>query len=112
MARPSRASDDGEIAIEVVSVNVGRPEVLLEHSTGTVMSAIRKRPVSEPSLLLDALNLEGDQQADTRPTPSGDQVHGGPDQAVYAYPSEHYPKWADELGLDVFPGLFGENLTI
>src|SRR5262249_40042389 len=39
-------------------------------------------------------------------------VHGGVHKAVYAYPSEHYPFWRNELGL---PGLawgaFGENLT-
>ncbi len=36
------------------------------------------------------LNLDGDQQADL-------SVHGGPDKAVYAYPSEHYAAWRKEL---------------
>ena len=31
---------------EIVSVNVGRPSVLLEWSTGDVISSIDKRPVS------------------------------------------------------------------
>jgi MOSC domain-containing protein YiiM len=39
--------------------------------------------------------------------------HGGPRKAVYAYPSEHYPAWCDELGLASIPwGGFGENLTV
>jgi MOSC domain-containing protein YiiM len=39
-------------------------------------------------------------------------VHGGPDKAVYAYPSEHLPVWRHDLGqpLDE-PAPFGENLS-
>jgi MOSC domain-containing protein YiiM len=75
--------------IDIVSVNVARPSLLVRWPTKDVLSAIDKRPVSAPSLRLTATNLEGDAQADTRPTPWGGQVHGGPDQAVYAFPSEH-----------------------
>ena len=51
------------------------------------------------------LNLDGDQQADLT-------VHGGPNKAVYAYPSEHYPFWKKQLpGVDLPWGSFGENLT-
>src|SRR5690242_7923595 len=51
------------------------------------------------------LNLDGDRQADL-------SVHGGPDKAVYVYPTEHYPYWSRELpGLDLPWGMFGENLT-
>ena len=51
-------------------------------------------------------NLAGDGQADLT-------VHGGPDKAVYAYPHEHYARWAAELSRDdLEPGrFFGENLT-
>ncbi len=38
-------------------------------------------------------------------------VHGGRDKAVYAYADEDYRWWQHELGRDVEPGLFGENLT-
>ena len=51
------------------------------------------------------LNLDGDQQADLR-------VHGGPDKAVYCYPSEHYAAWQEELGRPLEFGFFGENLTL
>ncbi|MER5458513.1 MOSC domain-containing protein [Micromonospora sp. NPDC002389] len=37
--------------------------------------------------------------------------HGGPDQAVYAYATEDAQWWAVELGRDVPPGRFGENLS-
>lgn len=51
------------------------------------------------------LGLEGDGQGDLR-------VHGGPDKAVYAYPSEHYAAWRKELGReDLSWGFFGENLS-
>ena len=54
---------------------------------------------------LRSTNLDGDRQADLR-------VHGGPDKAVYAYPSEYYELWSRERPeLVVGPGAFGENLT-
>lgn len=54
---------------------------------------------------MNRLNLEGDRQADLT-------VHGGRDKAVYAYPSEHYSYWKQELpGADLPWGSFGENLT-
>lgn len=91
--------------ITVVSVNVAAPSVLGLVDGETVMSAIRKRTVTVASLALSRLNLEGDRQADLR-------VHGGPDKAVYAYPSEQLRTWSEELDLDLHPGAFGENLSI
>ncbi|HSR19746.1 MAG TPA: MOSC domain-containing protein [Anaerolineales bacterium] len=38
--------------------------------------------------------------------------HGGPDQAVYVYGTVDYEWWDGELGKDLEPGTFGENLTI
>jgi MOSC domain-containing protein YiiM len=63
-----------------------------------------KDPV-DGDLFLGETNLEGDEQADLR-------HHGGPEKAVCVYPSEHYPYWDDELGLDLDPAAFGENFTI
>jgi MOSC domain-containing protein YiiM len=96
----------------IVSVNVAEPSVLLRHSSGDVISAIDKRPVSASTLRLSSLNLEGDRQADTRPTPAGGQVHGGPDQAVYAFPVEHFGRLAEIVGADIEPGFMGENITL
>ena len=38
--------------------------------------------------------------------------HGGPDQAIYIYGSIDYDWWKLELGRELLPGTFGENLTI
>jgi MOSC domain-containing protein YiiM len=67
------------------------------------MSAIGKAPV-EGRVRVAGVNLEGDDQADRR-------VHGGPDKAVYAYAAEDTAFWEAELGRELGPGAFGENLT-
>lgn len=66
-------------------------------------SAIDKRPVQGP-VRVDRLGLEGDEVADT-------EHHGGIDQAVYAYAAEDLEAWSVELGRELVPGQFGENLT-
>ncbi len=56
--------------------------------------------------MLRTLNLDGDRQADLT-------VHGGPTKAAYAYPSEHYSYWREELpGMELPWGMFGENFTV
>jgi len=67
------------------------------------MSAIGKAPIDH-RVRVEGVNVEGDQQADLR-------VHGGPDKAVYAYAREDTAWWSDELGRELGPGMFGENLT-
>jgi MOSC domain-containing protein YiiM len=88
--------------VRVVSVNVGRPTPLVTGSR-VIESAIVKAPVEGP-VAVRGVNLEGDDQADR-------SVHGGPDQAVYAYASEDIVFWSDVTGLDLDAGAFGENLT-
>ena len=95
----------------IVSVNVGEAKVLIRWDRD-ILSGIDKRPVPDPTIGLSTLGLEGDVQADTRPTPAGGQVHGGPDQAVYAFPQEHYARIRELVGSDVWPGFMGENLTV
>jgi MOSC domain-containing protein YiiM len=92
--------------IELASVNTGVPTVLAEVRGENVWSGIRKQAVPRDDLLwLSTLNLSGDGQADL-------SVHGGPDKAVYAYPSEHLERWREDLGdLDLGPAPFGENLS-
>jgi MOSC domain-containing protein YiiM len=87
----------------VVSVNVGRPQQLSVRRGRPLMSAIGKAPV-EGRVRVAGVNLEGDDQADRR-------VHGGPDKAVYAYAAEDIAFWEGELGRELWPGAFGENLT-
>ena len=89
--------------MRIVSVNVGLPREI-EWRGKTVRTSIFKTPIDR-RLRVTTLNLEGDQQSDL-------SVHGGADKAVYAYPSEHYAHWRDELpGMDLPWGVFGENLT-
>jgi MOSC domain-containing protein YiiM len=89
--------------MKVVSLNVGLPRPVTWKGR-RIMTGIFKAPV-EGRARLRRYNLEGDGQADL-------SVHGGPDKAVYAYPSEHYPFWRRELALATLPwGAFGENLT-
>ncbi len=85
------------------SVNVGRPAQVGVQRGRPVMSAIGKAPV-DGRVRVAGVNVEGDDQADRR-------VHGGPDKAVYAYAAEDTAWWAQELGRELGPGAFGENLT-
>ena len=39
-------------------------------------------------------------------------MHGGTDQAVYAFPAEHFSCIAEILGAEVGPGFMGENVTL
>ena len=66
------------------------------------VTAVDKRPVTGP-VAVRPLGLYGDVQADRA-------HHGGPDKALYAYADEEAAHWALELGRDVTPGGFGENL--
>lgn len=89
--------------MKVLSVNVGRPRDV-EWRSDMVATAIYKAPVLD-RVAVRRLNLEGDQQADL-------SVHGGPEKAVYAYPTEHYAFWRGELPGVALPwGAFGENLS-
>lgn len=85
------------------SINVGLPREV-EWRGKVVRTSIFKAPVSG-RVRVTRLNAQGDRQSDL-------SVHGGADKAVYAYPSEHYAFWRNELPDMDFPwGVFGENLT-
>ncbi len=91
------------MSAHVVSVNVGRPAPL-DTGRRTVSSAIVKAPV-EGRVAVRGINLAGDDQADR-------SVHGGTEQAVYAYASEDTAWWSEQLDRPLGPGAFGENLTL
>ncbi|HYM06037.1 MAG TPA: MOSC domain-containing protein [Terriglobales bacterium] len=87
----------------LISVNVGKPREV-GFRDGAVLTGIFKTLVAG-RVAVHKLNLAGDRQADLT-------VHGGADKAVYCYPAEHYPHWAEELpGTELPYGMFGENLT-
>ncbi|MGH3430322.1 MAG: MOSC domain-containing protein [Mycobacteriales bacterium] len=66
-------------------------------------TAIDKRPVTG-SVAVEPLGLAGDTQCDRK-------FHGGPNAALYAYAREEAGRWAAELGREIPPGFFGENLA-
>jgi MOSC domain-containing protein YiiM len=89
--------------MKLLSVNVGLPREI-EWNGRIVRTSIFKEPVTG-RVRVARLNVDGDQQSDLT-------VHGGPDKAVYAYPSEHYTFWRSELpDMDLAWGVFGENFT-
>lgn len=89
--------------MKLLSVNAGLPREV-QWRGKTVRTSIFKAPVTG-RVRVARLNVDGDRQSDL-------SVHGGVDKAVYAYPSEHYPFWRNELpGTELAPGAFGENLT-
>ncbi|WP_158945158.1 MOSC domain-containing protein [Granulicella sp. S190] len=90
-------------SLRVVSLNLGQVEPL-DFNGKTVYTGIFKRPVNRP-VTVKTLTLEGDSQVDL-------VNHGGARKAVYFYPSEHYPFWADLLNVKgLEPGALGENFT-
>lgn len=85
------------------SINVGRNETIA-HGNKSMATGICKRPVDGPVLITEE-GIPGDAIVATK-------VHGGPDQAIYAYSADDYDWWAETTGLDYPAGIFGENLTI
>lgn len=85
----------------LASVNIGRPQPVPGKSAKT---GIYKTPV-EGDVAITREGVAGDAVMDSR-------HHGGRDQAVYLYFADDYAWWSKELGRDIAPGTFGENLTI
>ncbi|MDJ0358385.1 MOSC domain-containing protein [Paenarthrobacter sp. PH39-S1] len=82
--------------LAVCRVHELRPDV------GNGVTAIDKRPVGV-AVKVRTLGLYGDVQVDRK-------HHGGADKALYAYSQQEAEFWAAELGREVPPGMFGENL--
>ena len=89
--------------MRVSSVNTGRKRSIA-HGKRTFTTGICKEPAAGP-VYLGAEGVNGDNIADL-------DNHGGADQAVYAYSADDYEWWSTQLGREVPPGTFGENLTI
>ncbi|MGV0111730.1 MOSC domain-containing protein [Arthrobacter sp. CP30] len=83
---------------------VCRVHELMPTKDSTGVTAIDKRPVEGP-VTVHPLGLTGDIQASRK-------HHGGPTKAVYAYAQDDADFWSAELGREVTPGLFGENLRV
>ena len=68
------------------------------------VTGIFKRPVDGPVRVTED-GVVGDEVSDR-------ENHGGVDQAVYVFGSPDYEWWSEELGRELTPGIFGENLTV
>ncbi len=89
--------------MRVTSVNVGREETI-DHGNRRFKTGIRKRPVEGP-VFIGSDTVAGD-------TISDKKHHGGVDQVVYAYSMDDYEWWSAQLGRELAPGTFGDNLTV
>jgi len=90
----------------VHSVNTGHPtDGIIKRLTG-----IDKHPTDEVTVFdpgpkgVGASGVQGDTVVNLR-------HHGGTDQAVYAVAREELDWWSTDLGREIAPGTFGENLT-
>lgn len=96
---------------QVLSVQIGKAR-RIHIGERSILTAFGKQSVADRVPVMP-LGLLGDEQADL-------SIHGGLDKAVYAYPSEHYPRWLEArrraglAGIDdsLPPGSLGENLTL
>jgi MOSC domain-containing protein YiiM len=89
--------------MRVTSINVGREETI-EHGTRSFRTGIRKRPAGG-AVYIGSDAVAGDRISDKK-------HHGGADQVVYAYSADDYEWWSTQLGRELVPGTFGDNLTI
>lgn len=87
--------------MRLTAVNIGKSEPFDAKDGAT---AINKKPQAGP-VQITRLGPVGDTIVDT-------DNHGGPDQAVYVMGQGDYDYWSAELGRDLPPGVFGENLLI
>ena len=89
--------------MKLLSVNLGT-EGEVQRNNYRERTGIFKLPV-DGAVQIGKLGLSGDLIV-------SEKHHGGPDQAVYIYGDADYDWWRNELGLNLLPGTFGENLTI
>jgi MOSC domain-containing protein YiiM len=88
--------------MRIISLNVGLPSAQ-RYEDREVITGGAKKPV--PRAVLRFGNFDGDRQADQL-------NHGGLEKAVCVYPFDHYPYWTRQLGRNLRPGAFSENLTV
>lgn len=87
----------------LLSINIGT-ERQQQRKDYVETTGIYKMPVDRP-VEIKSLGIEGDAICDKK-------NHGGPDQALYIYGGADYGWWSQEIGKELVPGTFGDNLTI
>jgi MOSC domain-containing protein YiiM len=91
------------LKVNLSSVNLGQ-ERILQRRDRTEKTGIFKFPTTE-AVRITRSGLQGDVIVSKK-------HHGGPDQAVYIYGGADYEWWSQEIGREIAPGAFGENLII
>jgi MOSC domain-containing protein YiiM len=89
--------------MKLLSINIGK-ERQQQRKDYIETTGIYKLPMDGP-VEIKSLGIDGDAICDTK-------NHGGVDQALYVYGSADYAWWSKEIGRELTPGTFGENLTI
>ena len=89
--------------MKLLSINIGK-ERQQQRKDHIETTGIYKIPV-DGLVEIKSLGIEGDAIVDTK-------NHGGPDQALYIYGGADYAWWSEEIGKELVPGTFGDNLTI
>ncbi|HSM71236.1 MAG TPA: MOSC domain-containing protein [Anaerolineales bacterium] len=89
--------------MELISINIGK-ERTQQRREYLETTGIYKMPKNGP-VEIQSLGIEGDAICDKK-------HHGGVDQAVYVYGGADYNWWSQELGRNLAPGTFGDNLTV
>lgn len=89
--------------MQIISINLG-VERTLQRKNHVEQTGIFKFPTDKPTQVTK-LGMEGDVIVSKK-------HHGGPDQAVYIYGMADYAWWTNEIGKELAPGTFGENMNI
>jgi len=89
--------------MKVISINIGEKRTQ-QRKDYVETTGIYKEPVDGP-VEIKSIGIENDAICDTK-------NHGGPDQALYVYGGADYEWWSQELGREITPGTFGDNITI
>jgi MOSC domain-containing protein YiiM len=94
----------------VLTVNVAHPRP--NSDKGLLLTGIDKRPTDDTIAVRAPGPMHGGLGSGLLGDFIGDlPVHGGDDQAVYAYAREDLDVWQRDLERDLSNGMFGENLT-
>lgn len=89
--------------MKLISINAGKEQIQINKGHEEI-TGIYKHPI-QGSVQITTLGI-------TEDFIGSPKHHGGPDQALYIYGGADYQWWEKEIGREMTPGMFGENLTI
>src|SRR5689334_16953576 len=89
--------------MQLISLNLGH-EQAMRNGKASGKTGIYKLPTDQAVQVTNE-GLGGDVIYDT-------ENHGGADQAIYVFGVPDYEWWSGQLGRELEPGAFGENLTV